>query len=211
MKALEFIGFMFFSSLEGFAVYALTLYLFRFDMKKYIRHVIGVIILVSFQNFVTRDLLSLATIAPIINLCITALFFITIMRLPFVWSLFMTLTGYATFSMLQTVIVFFSFGYLSIDEVQNIVFKGYILQSLTGLIGFFVPWSLYKRGFGFKYDFEKLRFKWEKFFIAGSIAIFILILAVSMYYRDVYVNLLAFAIALFIFLLYSIRKEASEK
>ncbi len=73
---MDFALFMIFSTIEGLATYALALYIFRMDLKKYIWHVLLIILLVNFQNYVIRDMLELSMLAPLVNIIISVLFFL---------------------------------------------------------------------------------------------------------------------------------------
>ncbi|PZD93152.1 hypothetical protein DNH61_24190 [Paenibacillus sambharensis] len=207
---MKFLWFMLFSTIEGFAIYALSFYIFRLDMRRYLPHVVLMLLLVSFQNYVARDILALSAAAPIINLVLSTFFFVTIIRIPLVWSMVMVLTGYIGFAVLQTSLVFLSLGFISLDELQVYSWKAYILQALTGITGWLIGWILYKKRLGFTFDFEDLRFKWEKVLIPTLIAVILVGLAGMLYYRDLVVNLIGMFLTLIIFLVYSIKKETDE-
>ncbi|MFB9325382.1 hypothetical protein ACFFSY_05535 [Paenibacillus aurantiacus] len=207
---MDFLGFMLFSTIEGVSMYALALYLFRYNFKHYLMHSLIIIEIINLQNLLTREeLSSLAYIAPIVNIVITLLFFKTIARLPFIQSIFMTIVGFLGFAVLQTIIVLIC--NFTIVEVNTNQFKGYLLQFLTGVIGTGIGWYLYKRGLGFTFDFEKWRFKGEQLFVTIIIIGFILALVAMMYFQDIYANVFGFVVALIIFLVYSIKKEASSE
>ena len=210
-RVMDFAGFMFFSTLEGLAVYTITLYVFRMNLERHLWHVLTMVLLISLQNYYARGVLTLEALSPLLNLALTALFLIAIIRVPLLWSLVMTVTGYIAFGLLQTVIIFLSLGYLSIDEVQHVAYKGYLLQTVTGVIGIFVSWKLYRKGFGFTYDFERLRFKWEWFLVIGLIVGAFVVLAAIFYYKHVFANLIALVFVLALFLYYSFRKEETER
>jgi len=98
----------------------------------------------------------------------------------------------------------------SIEEIKVDPIKGYTIQLLTGLLGYFIGWSLYRRGLGFAFDFERLRFKWEHMLVIVLIVLFILFLTLMMYSLNVFGSLVGFLVSLLIFLYYSIKKETSE-
>jgi len=205
-----FLGYMSFSMIEGLAVYALTLSIFRFPFMKFIWPIVLMITVTNLQSFFIRDELQLTAISPIINVIITILFLAIFMRIPIVWSMVMTVTGYISFALIQTLIVLLSDGYLSLSQIQDYSWKGYQLQLITGVVGMAIGWLLYKFGFGFSYEFEKLRFKWERVLIIVFLIGFLIGLVIVMYFKVIFTNFLIFAIALFIFLSYSLRKDQSE-
>ncbi|MFD0712720.1 hypothetical protein [Paenibacillus sp. GCM10027626] len=205
---MNFVWFMLFSTIEGFAVYALTLYTFRLDFRKYFWHSLVIIELINLQNFLTREeVASLSYLAPAINFLITVLFLRTIVRIPLFWSLLMTSVGYAAYIALQTALITIFF---SVEEVQSIPVKGYTLQFLTGVLGVLIGWGLYRQGIGFTFDFERLRIKWEHILVIVLIIVFIFFLTLMMYSLNVFGGLIGFLICLIVFLFYSIRKETIE-
>jgi len=205
---MTFIWFMLFSTIEGFAVYAIALYTFRLDFRRYFWHSLIIIELINLQNFLTREEVStLAYIAPVINFIITALFLRTIARIPILWSLLMTSVGYAAHIALQSALITMFF---SLDEVRTDPIKGYTIQFLSGVIGTIIGWSLYRRGMGFAFNFDRLKFKWEHMLVLILIILFIMFLTFMMYSLNVFVGLIGFLFSLLIFLYYSIKKETAE-
>lgn len=208
MIVTHFLLFMLFSTIEGLSIYAVALYVFRFDFKKYFWHSLLIIEIINLQNYLTRSemeaVANIGPIAPIVNLVITALFFSTIVRIPILWSFMMTIVGFAATLVVQTLALTF---FLPIEEVKSNVFKGYLLQIMP-LIIMVIAWYLYRKGYGFTFDFEKLRFKREHILVMVLIVLFIIFLAVMMQVLNAFIGLVGFVISLVIFLIYSIRKEA---
>ncbi|SFA91217.1 hypothetical protein SAMN05216312_102195 [Cohnella sp. OV330] len=203
----EFIGYMVFSLVEGLALYAIIFYSLRIDLIKHLLPVIGAITVINLQSYIIREELSLSTISPVINLLITAIFIIVYLRIPLAWSLIMTIVGYIAFGLLQTAIVYLSFGFFSIHELSNLVWKSYLLQVLTGFIGFGLSYLTYKFGYGFTFELEKLRLRKEKILVSMGIASFILALLVIMLYKSVFSNLVVFAVFMFLAVIYYQRKD----
>jgi hypothetical protein len=204
----DFIGFMLFSMFEGIAVYALSFYIFRFDLMKHIKPVLIMILLINCQNYVLREELSLSSIAPIVNLIITVFFLAVIVRIPLVWSMVMTLTGFISFAVIQTIIIFLSFGYLSPQETQVNQWRIYEGQLWTGVVGVSVGWIIYKLGYGFTYEFMKLKFKREQILLIILITFFLIVVGFMYIIRNVFINLLVFGVVLAVFLVYSMKKDA---
>ncbi len=208
LDVLDFLGYMIFSTIEGFAVYALILYTFRYDLKRFFWHALLMIELVNLQSFITREEFSLSYISPIISLVTIMLFLTTIARIPIIWSMIISALGYISFALLQSIIVLASFGFLSIHEVQTVTYKGYLLQTITGITGTYIGYKVFKLGYGFTFEFEKQqRYKWEKPFIISLIIVFFISVGSMLYFRDFYLNCILLIVLLVIFLYYSIRKE----
>jgi hypothetical protein len=129
-------------------------------------------------------------------------------RIPLIGSFFMSVAGYVGLGIIQNGILYLSDGYFSLDIVQEFLWKAYSVQVLTGVVGFSIGWTLYRFGYGFTFDFiENVKFSWERVAVISSIIVFIVALAAMMYFREVFLNLLVFVLALLVFLRYSFKKE----
>jgi len=206
----EFLGFMFFSIFEGIAVFSIGLYLFRIDLMRYKWPVLLVILISNFQNFIIREETSLASVAPIINLLIIVLFLTMFIKIPLIWSLILSIAGFLGLGIIQSAIFYLFSGEFSLEAVQVSLWKTYYIQTLTGLIGFSIGWTLYRFGYGFSFDFEKLRFTWERIVVISLIILVIVSMGAMIYFREVFLNLLLLILALVVLLLYSFRKEDAE-
>lgn len=204
----DFIGFMFFSFIEGFGVLALMLYLFRINMVKFLLPLIFLNLFVDFVNYLIREEPSLSNIAPISNLLLCILFIMIVVKIPLVWSIVITLTGYMAFGAIQFTIIYFSF--ISIEELKEEAWKGYVFQTISGLVGTAIGFAIYSLGYGFTFEFEKLRFKWELILIISISIIFLVTLILSFVTQSSFSILIVFAVAFVFFLIYSYRKDAEH-
>lgn len=205
---LHFILFMLFSTLEGVAIYALALYTFRFDFKKYLWHSLIIIEIINLQNYLTRmEAQDYAFIAPVINLLITILFMSTIVRIPLFWSALMCIVSSTGYLSIQTLFISILF---TLDEVQASPEKGYLIQFISAAVVLTVARQLYKRGYGFSFDFNRLRLKRENILLIILIFSSIVLLALMMYKLDLFLGLFGFMTTLFLFLFYSFKKEAED-
>ncbi|RUS44597.1 hypothetical protein [Cohnella sp. AR92] len=203
-KLWDFFGYITFSTFEGFAVFALSLFIYRYNFFAYFWSCLIMNVAINLQSYFIRDELSLTSLSPIFNLVLTALFFMIFIRIPVLGALAMLIVGFTGYMLIQTLIIMSGF---SVAEVQLDVYMGYIVQLMTGLIGTSIGWLLYKFGFGFSFKFEKIRFRWEKTFIVSFVIIFLVLLVMMMMLRVVFTNLLILAGVLMVFLYYSFRKE----
>jgi hypothetical protein len=204
----EVLGFILASSIEGYCVYALALYLFRYNLKKYFWQALVAIEITNIQNFILRDL-SLSNLAIAINITILLLFLVTIVRAPLLWSLFMALIAYLVYFLIVNFLVAVT-GDLLIPASDTDEFSGYIGQSLTGLIGIPIGWFLYRKGLGFSFSFDKITLKWERPIIISLITASVISLAFMMTYRHIWTNLFVVLIALLIYLVISLKKEVKD-
>ncbi|MBM7563811.1 hypothetical protein [Paenibacillus sacheonensis] len=206
----DFAFFMFFSTLEGISLYTLALYCFRVNFERYFWHSILIIELINYQNYLTRhfNVEDAFAVAPIVNLVITMLFFKTIVRVPLIWSIFMTLTGFAFFMAIQTIIVYSVFG--GVSHMQDKEIYGYFVQLLTGAICYGGSRFLYLKGYGFTFDLEKLRLWGEGMIVTLLIVILIVGFIYLIFQQNLFWNLVGSLAGLFIFLYYSVRREKTH-
>lgn len=202
---IDAIGFVFFSTIETLSLYALMMSLFRMKMLDYIWPALFIILLMNLQSYVLRNELSLSYLVPLIGILILTFMFTTVVKIPVVWSLIVTISGYVLFGIIQSLIVAIVFG--SISNAQSTLTNGYILQSVTGTIILFFSWAMYQFGIGFSFDFEKLRIKWERAVVVTLILVFLLSISAILYYKEVWMNILFFTVTLLFLLYYAIRKE----
>lgn len=203
----NFLLFMVFSTIEGLSIYAISMYVYRIDLKKYIWYSLIIINIINLQNFFAREELagSAAILAPIANLLITVLFLVTIVRIPLIWSAVMTITGYAAFMLIQTALVFGVFG--NVQALSENPWNGYMLQLLTGGICLIASNVLYRLGYGFTFDFEKIALWKERYFVILIIIIFATAICWMMINGNLYINLLGFLACFLVFLCYSFKRE----
>lgn len=210
IRMVDFLLFMVFSTIEGLAVYAFMLYIFRFKLTDYILPVLILIILMNLQSFYMREDTQFPYVVPVINLLFSVLFMKFIVRMSLLGSVVSAGIGYIAFSVVQLLIVFSSGGYLSVEGVQTVPYKGYILQLLTGVVGVIIAQGLYKFGIGFTSDFEKFRFKCEGKIVLITCILFTLGMGAVVYIGDLYILLTFFITSMMVFLYYAMRKERAE-
>jgi len=207
----NFLGYISFSTFEGFAVFALSLFIFRYNFFRYFWPCLLMNVAINLQSYFIRNELSLTSISPILNLLIIILFLAIFIRIPILGAAIMSLTGYAAFVALQTLLVIIiENNGMNMEAIKTNSGFVYSIQTLSGVIGVGIGWVLYYFGYGFSYGFLKRRFKWEKAFIVGSLLVFLISLGWMMYYKAVYTNLYILSISLLVFLYYSFRKETAD-
>ncbi|THF76226.1 hypothetical protein [Cohnella fermenti] len=202
----DFLGYMSFSLIESFAVFSI-LFLFRINLFKIMGVVVLVSTLINIQNFFIREELSLSGLSTIINVVLTTIFFIAYLRIPLIWSILITLSGALYVGAIQTVIIYSSLGYFSLHEVQDIAWKGYTVQALSGLIGMSIGWGFYKLGKGFTFELEKLRFKGERIFVVSLISAIIVVLGLMISFESIFTNLIIFVVSSALLVAYYLRKD----
>ncbi|WP_143191971.1 hypothetical protein [Paenibacillus helianthi] len=201
-------GFMFFSIIETIGVYYLVMALFRFKPGDFIWEALIVSLLINLQSYILRNELSLAYLVPLITVLIFIFFFSVVVKIPLVWSWITTILGYAIYALLQTGLAFLLFG--SIDAAQASLSNGYLLQFSSGLISVILSIWLYKIGWGFKFDFERLRFKFEDILIIVLIVVFLGLLSVIVYFEQLFILIAFFAVTVIFLLYYAVSKERGK-
>lgn len=199
------LGFMFFSSLESFAWYAISMAIFRYKASDYAWQALFIMILMNLQSFLLRNNLELGYLAPVTSIIIFTLLFAAVVRIPLAGSFIMTISGFIVFAIVQTLIVTVVFG--SIAEAQSSAGSGYALQTMTAVIVYPLSLLLYKFGYGFSYDLQRLRFKFEDAMLVATIVVFLIGMTAVLYFNQIWFNIFFFAVTLLFFLYYAVRKE----
>ncbi|WP_171718235.1 hypothetical protein [Paenibacillus phytohabitans] len=117
----------------------------------------------------------------------------------------MTVVGLISFVLIQTVIAILIFG--SVASAQASTVSGYQLQAITALIVGAISWLLYYYGYGFSYDFENARFRYERTTVIFIMVIFMVIATIVLYLNDLWINIPLFGAGLLFFLRYANKKE----
>ncbi|ASA20976.1 hypothetical protein B9T62_09365 [Paenibacillus donghaensis] len=199
---------MFFSTIETIAVYCVVMTLFRFKSKQYIWEALFVSLLINLQSYILRTEFSMSYLVPLITVMIFTFLFAVVVKIPLIWSLISTILGYAVYAFLQIAFTVLLFG--SISAAQSSASNGYLLQFATGTITILLSIWLYKIGWGFKFDFERLRFKFEDVFIIVLIIVFLILISIIFYYNQLFLLILFFTSTIVFLLYYAIWKEKGK-
>ncbi|CAM3369833.1 MULTISPECIES: hypothetical protein [Paenibacillus] len=203
----EAFGFMFFSTLEAFSWFLLSMYIFRYKPFKYAGSALIVIFLMNLDSFILRNELSLANYVPLINILIFVFYYAVVVKIPLIGSLIVTLAGFAGFGLIQAALTFILFG--SIEAAQSTVSNGYALQTATAIVVFIVGVVPYKLGYGISVPFEKMKFKLEEIITSILMVLFLCIISFVLYVNNLMLLVLLFAVTLGYLLYFSVMKDRS--
>lgn len=204
----EVAGFMFFSTIEGLSLYYLIMCLFRFKWKEYVWPAMVIILLNNLQSYLLRNELNLDNLSPLITVIVFILLFAAVVRMPVVLAVIATISGYVIFAAVQTALVFILFG--SLETVNAHIANGYLLQTATAAAAVASFWYLYRKGKGFTFDLDKLRFKLEDIVLTGLIIVFLLAISVVLFYNNLLFNIVFFIGMSVLLLYYSTKKEQED-
>lgn len=202
---LESAGFIFFSTIEGIGLFILMLSIFRLKVTDFLWQALFIILLMSLQSFVMRHEFELSYVVPLINLVLFSLLLATVWKVPVLWSVIVSISGYFAFGFIQSLIVLSLFG--SLEAPVTIDINIYAAQTITGFITSLLGYILNKFGIGFTFDFEKLRFQREHLIVASSVISFLIIFTIILYKNEVWLNIIFTAIGMMFLLYYAVRKE----
>lgn len=201
------IGFLLFSTLEGVAVFALILSIFKVKMTPYLWHTIFVNLIMNMQSYMLREEFSLSYLVPVVNMLLFIFLLATVVKIPIVWSGIMTVTGYFAYAVVQSVLLKVMFGNLPVSELQDGSLKGYLLQVVSAAVGLLISLMLYRKGIGFSPNFKKLKFKEEYGIVITLIILSLISTSIVLYYNEVWLSMIFFALVSGFFIYYAIGKE----
>lgn len=159
---LDILLFFFFSTLEYLSIYLLMFTLFRFQIKHHIKGIIVMILVLNCLSYMFRYVIPLSDFAPIIQLVTVAVGLLIIWKISWVYSLLMTILGYGSYIVIQTLCLFTAkwLGVInSFDEFQSpdgggVTTLGYIMQLVSVVISLFICLliPLFRRAYTFVRD-----------------------------------------------------------
>ncbi|WP_156995862.1 hypothetical protein [Paenibacillus stellifer] len=191
--------------LETFALYFLVMCLFRYKFKDYAWHAIGLTLLINFQSYILRNDFSFGSLMPLVTIFFFIAFFKVVVKMPFIFATIATISGYVIFGVIQSVLAIMMFG--SIGAVEHSIGNGYLLQFATGAVIMPISWFVYRMGYGFTFDLNKLRFKFEDIITVILIIFFLLSVTSFLYFQQLYMNTIFFVATSAYLLYYSVRKD----
>lgn len=203
----EFAGFIFFSTLEGIAIFSLMMSIFRLKATRVIRQALFIIMIMNLQSFVLREELSYEYLVPIINILLFILLLKTVVKIPILWSAIITCVGYFIYVVIQSLLVPTLFAGYELTEIQSSVGLGYALQAASAFIGIGIAWLLYRLGKGYIADFEKLNFNFEQLLVLIAFFALLIFAAIFLYFNQIWLNIIYFTAASLFFIYYSNKKE----
>lgn len=199
--------FMIFSTIETFSLYFLIMSLFRYQWQDYVWQSLFVILLLNLQSYLMRKEFDMANFSSLTLVIILIVFFSAVVKMPIIMSIIASITGFITFALIQTVILFTMFG--SLERVESDPQLGYMLQLVTAIFNIVVFRLLYVKGKGFTFDIEKLRLKTEDMILTILIIAFFLGSSILLYYIASYTYILFF-VPMLAFLLFYSKKKGNE-
>ncbi|TVX91536.1 hypothetical protein [Cohnella terricola] len=203
-----FLEFVFFSMLESYAIVAIMLAIFRFKASDYMWSIVLLTLTMSLQSYVLREELALSILVPIINLVLLTFFTMNVLRVPLIWSTLISAFGSVMTILFQVFLVAISGK--PIEWFQEELYRVYVMQSVTGIIGIVIAFSLYKFGIGLSFSFEKHQPKWERSMLYSLVGVIVIGFVVLASQRSVYIDIVFLLITLLFFIFYTIRKETEN-
>lgn len=219
MKSVSLIWFLVSQTIYGVGSYAVMSALFQLRVRKHLWKIVVIAVLTSIINYFVyfNKGTELAFIVPIIGILITFLYLTAIVKVPTLWAFVVTVLGGVVIPLVvQLGIIYSSFGLFMPSALKEHIWRNYALDITSGLIFSLVAVLLTSRGWSFSFDFEKIRFKWERYTVITISFLAAICLPVSIAFTDLTFNLnLAYlsisSFLVFIFLLgYAFKKEQAE-
>ncbi|OMC71326.1 hypothetical protein BK126_04310 [Paenibacillus sp. FSL H7-0326] len=202
-----FVGFMFFSTLESWALFSFIMSIFRYKSLGFIWHIVFLAFLINIQSFVLRNEFDLSFLVPLIVVIIFALFLTIRVRIPIVWATIATVMGYGFYVVLQSVVIWILFGSVANVDSQS---DGYAIQTVTSILTILIGNFLYRLGKGFSFDFDRLRFKFEDATVVVVLVLFFAFTSILFFKNEIWINVLFFALIAGYLAYYALKKENGE-
>ncbi|MCL9660468.1 hypothetical protein L2089_07205 [Paenibacillus hunanensis] len=202
---LEAIRFVFFSSIEYLAIFALMLSIFRLKPLEYIGTVSFIVLIMSLMSYMLRTELDLSFMMTAVSTISYILINATIVRISLLWSAILAACGMFVYTVIQALVILTLFGSFTPDMQYS--GTGTIIQIVSSVITFGICYVLQFFKFGFIADFEKFSFRFEHIAIVFLTVIALVLASLLMYYNNLYYIIFFLALLAAIFIYYSIIKE----
>lgn len=206
---MSFVWFVLFSTIEAFAIFIAMFCVFRFGYRLFLREAFIASVLISVLSHAMRVEMDIANYYPLISLALYTYFTYLIVKVPPFWAVVMSVIVSIGSLVIQTllIIVITELNVFNFDEVQSYGRDTYILQTITSLIYIIVGYSLYKRGYGFSFPFDRFSWKGENMIMLTVITVSFIILSLIFIMKNL-VNASIVGTLSLAFLLYlAFRKE----
>lgn len=220
MTTVNFGWFMFSQTVFTIGSIAIMSVLFELRLRRFIGTIISLSITNSFINYLVYfcSVPKISFIVPIIGVLLVLLYLSVIVRIPIIWSLIATVLGGNVIPLIiQLMIIFVSFGFFSPGSLKEHIWRNYALDITSGIIFSLVAFVLYSQGWNFKFDFEKIRLKREKYIVVSVSLFAALFFPATLVYSDINNFSLSLTVLticsflVFAFLLgYAIKKDRDE-
>ncbi|MCM3785644.1 hypothetical protein M3231_22000 [Neobacillus mesonae] len=198
---------MLFSSLETFALFILIITLFKINSVVYAKRVILVIMLINLQSYLLRNELNVDSLAPFVTIVILTLFFNIIVKIPLIPAAFRTILGFVMYEAIQSLLLMIM--YQDIEVVTLDASSSYVLQTVSSALLIIITWLIYKYDFGFNYQYDKLKLKFEYWIVNALMLIFMILVSYILYMNQIWLNFMFFSLNLGYFLFFEIKERNS--
>lgn len=194
--------------------FALTFALFRLKyFKSYFWETfVFNLLCITLAYFIHKEH-SIGFLVNIVSIVLIFFFLTLVTKIPLFWAIIVTATGNLAAFILQSSIMVCSFGFFYPMALKEQIWKNYALSTFSGIIIYIIAVLLYRRGFGFSFDFEKVRFKWEKYIVINFalLTTFTFPILVMVHKTpNVYIASSIFILEFFALIFYAFKKEKDE-
>jgi hypothetical protein len=194
---MKYLVYIIFSIIEYSSLFVLMLALFRFKIREYIKE----IILASTTNAIIAFLLSYIGFIPV---SLIGKIFVVILSLIFIFkekllkSLWMTVSGYALFIVIQTLFLklLSYYNLFDLTDINPYSLNTHIQQLSTTLLLYIICFFIRKSNDGFGFSFHKKLFRASKKLYISISLIVVFLLCLMVYLSFEYKNSLYVSITL---------------
>jgi hypothetical protein len=205
---MNFFLFNLFSTIEVIAVIILMLSIFKYRVMDYIPQILLTSLTMSLISHTIHFEFENNSVVPIVSIIVLFIFVWLAFRVALLYAMIISVVGYVTYGLLQTVIVYILqfTGLVSLDTaLKPYSLLGYLMQLITSIVACLISYQIRKKNFGFNWipysSSAKFRLKGDNIilFITVIVSVFVIGLAFFLFLTG-YVHLIANFILIFIVL-----------
>ncbi|MFC5703224.1 hypothetical protein ACFPVX_18200 [Cohnella faecalis] len=207
---MEFFWYIVCSTVESCAFFIVMLFLFRFHSFQYIRSIFATSVLFSFLSYSLRVDLGFNNFFPLVTILVFAVYAFYILKIPLFWAVAMSLVSTITSFALETLMLLLYFipGVGTLGDISSTSSR--IFQVLYAIIVIPLSYFMYRRGIGFAFNFDKLKWRAENLVVFIIVIILVIAMFITFIQKNVFYAIV-FALITTAFLLYlSFKKERDD-
>lgn len=174
------------SSIELTTLIVLSLSIFRFQFYYYLHKIYGTALLMSIVSFYFRDVIKMGNLSILSTISIEVILIMIIYRIPFFYSLLLSLIGYISGIILELSIILTG-TYLKLFneiEIQESALSLGLVQLSTAIVIIFITYLLQRRKIGFvfktKYLTSRNALKGYNFVVSALLIVSIVLVQIEL-------------------------------
>lgn len=134
------------SIFDAFAVISLMFVLYRFPYKEYLLEISLMSVWSAITSYLVREVVGIEGIDPLVQMLLIVLFFRFVLKVKFLYSSLITLSGFVAYILLQSLLIFAytAAGVVTSEETAQSSSGGAMIIQISSIVSAMVIFSIFK-------------------------------------------------------------------